>query len=475
MHKPIYLNNLSLSFPHKICFENFSTQIHYGARIGIIGQNGSGKSTLLNIIRGFTTPTNGTVQLPKDMHLGFVPQLIESSDFLSGGEKFNKALSLALRNDPNILLLDEPTNHLDYHNRKSLMRMLQHYRGTLVIISHDTELLRTCVDTLWHIGFGQVSVFSGHYDDYVREQDLKRNSLRQSIDQFNHQKDVTHKKLMKEQQRASKSKERGKKSIDQRKWPTVVSKAKVSRASETSGQKKAALVLEKQQLIETLQHLRIPEVITPKFSINPSDISHKVLIQINEGCLGYDVNSSLIKNINFFVYGNDRIAIRGNNGSGKTSFIKTILGNQNIYKSGDWILPTPEEIGYLDQHYKTLDPEKSVFETISVLVPNWSHQEVRSHLNDFLFRKNEEINALTKTLSGGEKARLSMAQIAARTPKLLILDEITNNLDIETKEHVIQVLKAYLGAIIIISHEEDFLKAVGTIHIYTIDKGKIIV
>ncbi len=101
-----------------------------------------------------------------------------------------------------------------------------------------------------------------------------------------------------------------------------------------------------------------------------------------------------------------------------------------------------------------------MLETIADLVPASSHAEIRRHLNDFLFRKNEEVNALVGTLSGGEKARLSLAQIAAKTPKLLILDEITNNLDLETKDHVIQVLKAYPGAMIVISHEADFLEEI---------------
>ncbi|MFN7038495.1 MAG: ATP-binding cassette domain-containing protein [Alphaproteobacteria bacterium] len=131
-----------------------------------------------------------------------------------------------------------------------------------------------------------------------------------------------------------------------------------------------------------------------------------------------------------------------------------------------------EDIGYLDQHYGALDQSKSVLEIISELVPNWSPAEVRRHLNNFLFRKNEEVNTLVSALSGGEKARLSMAQIAAYTPKLLILDEITNNLDLETREHVIQVLKSYPGAMIIISHDIDFLKEIRVDEIVDVGRFK---
>jgi ATPase subunit of ABC transporter with duplicated ATPase domains len=170
----------------------------------------------------------------------------------------------------------------------------------------------------------------------------------------------------------------------------------------------------------------------------------------------------------------ERIAVAGDNGSGKSSLIKAILGDREVRRSGSWFVPKHEEIGYLDQHYATLDPQKSVLGTIQEMVPTWSHGEVRRFLNDFLFRKNGEVNALVSTLSGGEKARLSLAQIAARTPRLLILDEISNNLDLETRGHAIQVLKAYPGAMIIVSHDEDFLRRVYVSCRYEIKDGTLV-
>ena len=136
-------------------------------------------------------------------------------------------------------------------------------------------------------------------------------------------------------------------------------------------------------------------------------------------------------------------------------------------------MPKEESVGYLDQHYKTLNASQTVFETISTLVPNWSVAETRCHLNDFLFRKNEEIKGYVTQLSGGEKARLSIVQIAAKTPQLLILDEITNNLDLETRHHVIQVLKRYSGALMVISHDPDFLEAINVKDIYEISERRL--
>lgn len=286
IHKPIVLTNIGLSFPHKTCFEDFSAQIHYGNKITIIGRNGIGKSTLLKIILGLSEASNGHINIPKDVTFGYVPQIINDKSDLSGRQRFNAMLTSELAKNPNVLVLDEPTNHLDIKNRKSLMRMLQSFHGTILMVSHDIELLRTCI--------------------------------------------------------------------------------------------------------------------------------------------------------------------------------------------GDWKTPKVEEIGYLDQHYSSLTPNKNVYDHIYDLIPAEPQVTIRLHLNNFLFRKNEEVNALTITLSGGEKARLSLACIAAKTPKLLILDEITNNIDLETREHIIQILANYPKAIIVISHDQDFLKAINVTDCYKLASGKII-
>jgi len=147
------------------------------------------------------------------------------------------------------------------------------------------------------------------------------------------------------------------------------------------------------------------------------------------------------------------------------------LDNPSVIKTGNLTVPHAYEIGYLDQHYTTLSADKTVWETISSFFMNKSYTEIREHLNDFLFSKNEEVNALVSTLSGGEKARLSLAQIAAMMPKILILDEMTNNLDRETRAHVMQVLKVYPGAMIVISHDADFLNAIQVTDRYEIKDG----
>ncbi len=273
---------------------------------------------------------------------------------------------------------------------------------------------------------------------------------------------------MREQDRAAKSKAKGKKSIQQRKWPSVVSKAKALRAEVTSGNKKSAIDHKKQKLTEQLSNLVLPEIILPKFSLNSSDIGDYTIVSINDASVGYTVDNPLLRGVNLSLNSRKRIAILGENGSGKSTMVKAILDDVNVKKTGDWHVPKRADIGYLDQHYSTLDTDKTILESISSLVSSWSHSEVRCHLNDFLFRKNEEVNSYIGQLSGGEKARLTLAQIAAITPRLLILDEITNNLDLETKSHIINVIKHYPGAMIVISHDTDFLKEIGIHDCYNV-------
>ena len=190
-HNPIQINNISLEFTHKTCFKNFTTQVTYGERIAIIGKNGSGKSTLLKILQGLIEPTDGIIKLPKEVQIGYVPQIIEETKditTLSGGQRVNKTLTKALSISPNILLLDEPTNHLDLNNRKSLLKMLRTYTGTLIIVSHDIELLSNYIDKLWHIDNNNIYMFSGNYNDYMREIQIKRNYIEQELFKLKHQK-----------------------------------------------------------------------------------------------------------------------------------------------------------------------------------------------------------------------------------------------------------------------------------------------
>ncbi len=467
-HKPIQFKSVRFSLPHKLCFEHLNETIAAGQRIAIIGQNGCGKSTLLQMLQGLIEPTDGELILPHDLVIGYVPQLIAQLDSLSGGQRFNEKLTQALTISPDVLLLDEPTNHLDQKNRSSLMRMLRSFSKTLIVVTHDVELLRHAIDIIWHIDQSKVRVFTGSYDDYQHELAIQYQAIEQELSQLARQKKDMHHALMKEQARAKQSRLGGEKKIKNKKWPTIVASSKMARANEIFNRKKSAIHQKSQLLAEQMTSLRLPERIKPTFSISASE-SGRVLVSINDGSIGFD--APLLTGINLSISAGDRIAILGDNGSGKSTLLRAILGDTAVVKTGEWQVLRRDAIGYLDQHYSTLNAQKTVLEIIQDCAPNWPHAKIRKHLNDFLFRKNEEINVTVSNLSGGEKARLSLCCIAAQPPKLLILDEITNNLDLETKEHVIQVLKLYPGVLLVVSHDADFLSSLQINSSYLIHDG----
>lgn len=240
-HKPIQFKDLGLIYPHKICFQDFSGEIHFGDRIALIGRNGSGKSTLLKMLAGFCSASAGEIQMPQDVRFGYLPQVIEECPDLSGGQRLNQALTKILSEDPNVLLLDEPTNHLDRRNRRSLIRKLLHYPGTLVIASHDTELINTVADTLWHIDLGRLTVFRGAYFEYQQMLKNKKASIEEELTWIAREKKESHLALMKTQERNKRSRVSGEKKIAQRKWPTIRSHTKLANAM-TTGNKRLSQI-----------------------------------------------------------------------------------------------------------------------------------------------------------------------------------------------------------------------------------------
>jgi ATPase subunit of ABC transporter with duplicated ATPase domains len=346
--------------------------------------------------------------------------------------------------------------------------MLQSYYGTLIIVTHDKEVLRGCVHILWHIDDEKITIFRGNYDDYVDEMQRKRQSILHGMDLLNREKKSMHKKLMREQERVAKSEASGRKKVETGKWMKSVGDLKGMKAEKSQGKKLTAIEGKKQELSDQLKQIRLPEIILPKFHLAHQDIGERTILSVVDGAVGYSKDKMILRNINLSITSHERLAIVGNNGNGKTTILRAILRDENVVKCGDWTMPNQRDIGYLDQHYKNLDLEKSAMEIISEIAPTWTHGEIRKHLNDFLFRKNEEVNAPVKNLSGGERTRLSLAKIAANPPKLLILDEITNNIDLETRDHVTEILREYPAAMVVVSHDQDFLKEIKIENYYEI-------
>lgn len=463
MHSQIKISELSLVIGTKQIVDSFSTAIQAGQKIALIGDNGSGKSSLLKLLASISHGKPAEISHGADLIIGYVPQIILEYNQLSGGERFHKRLSQALANYPNLLLLDEPTNHLDSNNRKSLFNLLRHNYATQIIVSHDPELLEL-MDSIWHIHGGKITVYSGSYQTYLATVENKQNQLAKRVTELKQAKLEQHQALMHEQQRAKSSREMGEKNIQQRKWPTVTSKTKAMRAGTTASKNNAKLNAARQDITQQLADLWIPEILEYSFELVAT--AHNVpVITINHGECAYTNSKFRLTNINLNLFGNERLAIVGNNGSGKSTLIKAILKQSDINSSGEWLVPPAHKIAYFDQHYTNLPNNVTLLEYMRS-ISDLSDSAIRSFLNKFLFRKNEEVNNQIANLSGGERARLALATIAIQSPMLLILDEITNNIDLTTRNHILQLLKDYAGAMIVISHDQSFIAEIGVTNFY---------
>ena len=185
------------------------------------------------------------------------------------------------------------------------------------------------------------------------------------------------------------------------------------------------------------------------------------MVQVSGASVGYE--APVLEGVAFALAAGERLALVGRNGCGKSTLARAILGDPAVWRSGDWMVPDPAAIGYLDQHYANLAWRDTALAAVERVTPIWSLSQRRHHLADFLLRGEQLVQTRVGELSGGERARLALACIASRVPDLLILDEITNNLDLRTLHHVVDVLREYPGAMILISHDDDFLAAIGAV------------
>jgi len=470
----IAIQNLSLRFSNKICFKNFTYLVNHGDKIGIIGNNGTGKSSLLKLINNFqayeaSPSVDGKIVASSSIDIGYIPQCIPKKIGLplSGGERFNQLFFQQLRYNPHLLLLDEPTNHLDINNRTNLIKCLQNFKNTLIMVSHNVDILSACVDILWHIQHNTVHIFKGRYKHYINSLNTRNTSIQKELLALTKQQKEQHNRLMQQEQLVAKRKKKGLKKIANKKLMPSVAHALVNNAQKSQGNRLKEINNKKQLLIKQLSQLNVNEIIKPNFHFySLSKPSNKFLLSIHDGSVGYKNNFPILKNINLNLSYGDRIAITGNNGSGKSTLVKGILGDPHVIRTGIFHTPNKVDIGYLDQHYELLNSQTTILESLEKIMPSWTQNEIRLHLHDFLFKSNECVNTLIKHLSQGEKVRLSLAHIGAKTPNLLILDELSNNLDIETINHVISVLCYYKGGILIIDHDEQFLNNLGVTSYY---------
>lgn len=469
----ILLQDISCGFSGSICFEQFTTHILQGAHVALVGRNGSGKSTLLKMLAGHIPFLTGNMQAPDAMVIRYISPFkpLDAHPLaVSGGEAAYEILSRAFQEQPDLLLLDEPTTHLDRTRRLGLLRMMKRFAGILIVATHDVELL-THFNDLWSIEQNQVICFQGNYQDYMEQ---RKQHLQQVEDTLHHLKkaqEKNHTSLMREQQRASKSRSQGKKHIEKKKWPTIRSQAKVDRAVTTSHDKTTQLRQQRLEIDEQREQLKMPEVLRPTFSLKVNHLEKGPIISVSKGKVSY--TEPILEEIYLQLSIGERLALVGNNGSGKSTLLKACLGDPTVHCSGEWHLPSRQHIGYIDQHQSMLKVDQTVYEAISESMPNSLQDAIRTHLSHFLFRSHTQVHTQVRYLSSGERTRLCLAKIAADTPSLLLLDEVTNALDLETRQQVIDVLQDYPGALIVISHDELFLRDLNCTQQLVCEKGRI--
>lgn len=493
--------DLEQRFGGNTIFSNISFSVPDNARIGLVGPNGAGKTTLLKIMTGQQEPTSGQFTINKGLKVGYIAQensldedktiwdemltvfndLIEKNkkitkmqeqiadhpededllkrydqlayDFeqeggftyqaeiksilngfnfkentwnkvigtLSGGEKTRLAFVKLLLQKPPVLLLDEPTNYLDLDTLDWLEAFLKNYQGAIITVSHDQYFLDHLANQIFELNFGKLTTFKGNYSQYVKEREL-----------MDSQQEAAY-----EKQQEKIKKEEG-----------FIQKNLV-RASTTKRAQSRRKVLDKMERIKPPKHKQ-------KVRINFSSErpSGKEVLIAKDLTIGYP-DKVMVSDIDFQVNKNDRVAIIGPNGIGKSTLLKTIMKKLEP-KDGSIKYGASLDIGYYDQELQSLDPSKTVLDTIWDRHKTMPEKDVRSILASFLFTA-EDIDKTVGQLSGGQKARLTLTVLSLEKDNFLLMDEPTNHLDIEAKEVLEQALDNYDGTLLFVSHDRYFI------------------
>lgn len=504
-------NNISKSFGTDVIIKSCSFNIEDHEKAAIVGINGAGKSTLLKIITGIEPADTGLVTLAKDKTLGYLAQQqnlgsdntiydellsvkqyildmekelrsiekrmntadgdelenlmkkysdlnhrfemengyaykseitgvlkglgFSEDDFslnvntLSGGQKTRVALGRLLLAKPDIILLDEPTNHLDMESIRWLENYLLNYNGAVLIVAHDRYFLDKIVSKIIELDNGVATVFSGNYTDYAAKKAILRNmKLKEYLTQ---QREIKHQE-------------------------DVITKLK-----QFNREKSIKRAESREKMLDKIEIVDKPQELNDKMNIKlePNVVSGNDVLTISGLSKSFD-DVTLFDNIDIEIKRGERVALIGNNGTGKTTILKLINGIIEP-DSGSIYLGAKVNIGYYDQEHHVLDPDKTIFDEIRDAYPDLNNTQIRNTLAAFLFT-NEDVFKYIRDLSGGEKGRVSLAKLMLSNANFLILDEPTNHLDIVSKEILENALNNYTGTVLFVSHDRYFINAAAT-------------
>jgi len=382
---------------------------------------------------------------------------------LSGGELIKLHLAIALLKNPDCLFLDEPTNHLDIPSIQQLISFLNTYKGAFIIVSHDPFFLDQVTNTTWEIENKTVHKFGGNYSDYKIQKKAQIEAQGRQYHNVKKELNKVKKTMQLEKLRAAKSKRTGREMKHDRGMSTFEKGFFKNKASITAGKNKRKLENIKEETEVQMNSLKAHRQKKAYLELGTISIAiGRTLVRGQRINLGLEDGRYLIEDADISISYGDRIVITGKNGVGKTMFIKSLLGNNTGSKlEGELYLPPDIKIAYLSQKYEIVDPNFSLIENMQKVNPDLTYEQIRKQLGNLLFYKEDDIKKKALILSGGETARLAFAMITAASIDLLVLDEPTNNLDIATIESVIDALKKFNGAIVVISHNIDFLSQIG--------------
>lgn len=489
----IQCTNLGLEWPNgNIQFHNITYSFDQNI-YALVGVNGIGKSTFAKILNGELHPTSGHVQYTKDVYLFNqvetppeqdvlsylsdrdiyddyqILNFLNAIDFslsccqLSGGQWARVRLIHALLSNKELIIFDEPTNHLDLKGKNDFVNLLQRNQKAILLISHDRELLMS-VNIILELNTKGLSVFTGDYLDYEKEKSIQKEVVLKKLDDAKKERDKKQKEILLINEKGEKRKREGKKAALKGGMPKILLGLRKSNAENTFSknmEKGMARIEEaseavkgafKQVELESILYAKCPDVIIPQ---------SKVMLEAFDFNYSYENDEKWIwsENLNFVFYGAERIALKGGNGTGKTTLLNFLTKKLSRGIHRGWAKIADVPFGYLDQNFESLTLESTVFEEMRNITDK-SESEIRSFLASYLLFESH-IHKKIAYLSGGEKMRLSLAKIFIQEKvEMLFLDEPTNNLDFSAILFLENFLAQYKGVLVVISHDSFFLEKI---------------